>query len=179
MKVYERCAEWKTFFDIIPKVEASGGWLPLLRMVRGLGVSAPAPAIGVIGHKSFAEVLKVQELPTGGSCERRLVKGEDMIVVKDVGVNERVKFMNQCLVFKFGYEAVINWVEFKVWSARNWGTVPDARFGPIGDDLWLLVCASKAEVDKILALNRRRFKIVYSSRDVFYNDGFGAGLGTC
>ncbi|CAN1283979.1 hypothetical protein LINPERPRIM_LOCUS18504 [Linum perenne] len=42
--------------------------------------------------------------------------------------------------------------------AKAWGIPSAASFLPLGDDLWLLVCSSVAETERILALKRWKFK---------------------
>ncbi|CAN1819951.1 hypothetical protein LINPERHAP1_LOCUS28905 [Linum perenne] len=52
----------------------------------------------------------------------------------------------------------IPWTRFRLWMLRNWGVTSNAICHSLGDDLWLLVCESPAEVDRILTLKRFSFE---------------------
>ncbi|CAN1842098.1 hypothetical protein LINPERHAP1_LOCUS36738 [Linum perenne] len=72
-------------------------------------------------------------------------------------MKERLDYLERCVVFIIVGGGKVRWNEFRVWAARNWGVPSASEVYPVGDDLWLLECASSAEVSRIVALNRRVF----------------------
>ncbi|CAN1157690.1 hypothetical protein LINPERHAP2_LOCUS21696 [Linum perenne] len=69
-----------------------------------------------------------------------------------------MEFLRRCVVFRFSGDEEVDWTEFQTWSQRNWGIARCSVIRPVGDDLWLLECASEKEVLRIVALGRWRFK---------------------
>ncbi|CAN1801739.1 hypothetical protein LINPERHAP1_LOCUS23092 [Linum perenne] len=67
-------------------------------------------------------------------------------------------FLKKCVVVRFVGEGEVCWPEFRIWAHRQWGVSSHAEVLPIGDDLWLLECASEDEVNRIISLRRFRFK---------------------
>ncbi|CAN0912336.1 hypothetical protein LINGRAPRIM_LOCUS733 [Linum grandiflorum] len=61
------------------------------------------------------------------------------------------------VVFRFVSEKGIDWKNFKRWAANQWGIPVNSKISRLGDDLWMLVCSSASEVQRILALNCRKF----------------------
>ncbi|CAN1188500.1 hypothetical protein LINPERPRIM_LOCUS35431 [Linum perenne] len=73
-------------------------------------------------------------------------------------MQERLNYLERCVVFRIVGEDKVRWNEFRVWATRNWGVPSASEIHPLGDDLWLLECASPKEVTRILSLNRRLFR---------------------
>ncbi|CAN0922513.1 Putative ribonuclease H protein At1g65750 [Linum grandiflorum] len=153
VKIYERCVNGYVFFVLIPR-EAKGGWFSFLRLIQSM-VSGVSPAVGET--RSFAEVVAPERLPSHGRCHLERKNGEKVILVDDVGVKERTLFLEHCLVFRFSKPETVVWDDFLLWAVKSWGVARDVPFSKLGDDLWLMVCSSKAEVDRIIALKRWRF----------------------
>ncbi|CAN1292087.1 hypothetical protein LINPERPRIM_LOCUS21411 [Linum perenne] len=81
------------------------------------------------------------------------------ILVGETGVLERISFLERYILFRFvnsSHEA-INWRSFRVWAASNWGVPGSARNSHLGDDLHLLECRSRDEVDRICRIRRCSF----------------------
>ncbi|CAN0926378.1 hypothetical protein LINGRAHAP2_LOCUS35308 [Linum grandiflorum] len=124
----------------------------------------------MVASRSFAEVARERSLPHRGKCQRRRLKGEDVIEVSEEGVKERLLFLQHCLVLRFVTREVFDWSVFRQWARQQWGIAYDSTFTSIGDDLWLLVCPSADEVQRILHLNRCRFKNIDIQMDVWIED---------
>ncbi|CAN1823890.1 hypothetical protein LINPERHAP1_LOCUS30563 [Linum perenne] len=78
----------------------------------------------------------------------------DGICVKDVGVDDRLAFLERCIVFRFVSSECIDWSSFRRWAHQNWASSLDVDFQKLGDGLWLLDCGSSEKVKHILALDR-------------------------
>ncbi|CAN1145993.1 hypothetical protein LINPERPRIM_LOCUS6881 [Linum perenne] len=52
----------------------------------------------------------------------------------------------------------MNWSNFRVWAAKNWGVPVSSRYSDLGDDLWMLEYSSEAEVRRVLALGRTLYE---------------------
>ncbi|CAN0883781.1 hypothetical protein LINGRAHAP2_LOCUS14636 [Linum grandiflorum] len=96
--------------------------------------------------------------------------GMEMIKVDSPGVEDRVSFLKCCLVFRFEKVTVMNWVDFRTWASRSWGVPVDSKILHIGDDVWMLVCDSEAEVERILLLNRCKFNNIGILMDGWIKD---------
>ncbi|CAN1792233.1 hypothetical protein LINPERHAP1_LOCUS19590 [Linum perenne] len=79
------------------------------------------------------------------------------IEVNKDGDQERLAFLDSCLVFRFCSHDPFDWPRFRRWANRNWGSAVNAPLQKLDDDLWLLFCDSKAKVDRILSINRNRY----------------------
>ncbi|CAN0846757.1 hypothetical protein LINGRAHAP2_LOCUS4609, partial [Linum grandiflorum] len=154
VKVYERCRNGKIFFVIFPKEQARG-WMALLRVLKG-GIEESVTKRSGAGSPSYAQVVAKKVMPQIGKCRRATLEGMDMIRVEEDGVEERLQFLRSCLVFRFEKLGLVNWVEFRSWANHQWGVSTEAEILHVGDDVWLLVCTSEVEVQRILCLNRHR-----------------------
>ncbi|CAN1807427.1 hypothetical protein LINPERHAP1_LOCUS25020 [Linum perenne] len=159
LKIAESCAEDKTFFVLIPSASSSTGWPEFLRLtqcwIADLGILPPPPApIGL--RKSFAQVVS-GAFPDQGRCVATLFGSSSGVLVEDLGVDDRRSYLDCCIVFRFLSSERIDWVSFRRWAHRNWGTPIEASFQKLGDGLWLLHCDSLAKVERILSLDRWLF----------------------
>ncbi|CAN0919151.1 hypothetical protein LINGRAHAP2_LOCUS31285, partial [Linum grandiflorum] len=59
---------------------------------------------------------------------------------------------------------------FRLWTSLQWGISYEATILPIGDDLWLLVCASEEEAHCVIHLDRRRFNGVEVQLDIWIKE---------
>ncbi|CAN1279532.1 hypothetical protein LINPERPRIM_LOCUS17055 [Linum perenne] len=92
-----------------------------------------------------------------GSCEVFVDGSTRGIMVEETGVKSRLEFLDCCLVFRFVSTARVDWPAFRRWAAASWGTPLDSPVLRLADELWMLVCSSKAEVLQIVALRRWSF----------------------
>ncbi|CAN0863474.1 hypothetical protein LINGRAHAP2_LOCUS8700, partial [Linum grandiflorum] len=169
LKIYERCQNGKVFFVIIPMDPHSLGWSSLIKMIqKTLGTTKAGG--GFVDGRTYAEIVTRKTLPSEGRCADMLLDGERMIRVEEDGVNERIQFLKTCLLFRFAKTPIINWEEFRTWANRNWGVPEDAYITHVGDDLWLLGCGSEAEVLRIIALGRCRFRDIMIQLDVWIKE---------
>ncbi|CAN0908240.1 hypothetical protein LINGRAHAP2_LOCUS25183 [Linum grandiflorum] len=160
LKIYEKCLNQKVFFVIIPVDSNSDGWPSLLKMLQRFthrSAFVADPKQGVLPKRSFAEVVSKKVFSEKGSCFRTCVQGFDGIKVEAEGVEDRVSFLKQCVVFRFSYHGSINWKEFRIWANKQWGVPVDVQIKGIRDDLWMLVCNSMEEADRVVAFRRTRF----------------------
>ncbi|CAN1134873.1 hypothetical protein LINPERHAP2_LOCUS8526 [Linum perenne] len=143
----------KFFFIRIPWDPISGGWLPLLRAIQPwFAEVGPDPL-----HRSFAEVVRRPSLSGVGRC---LVGGsgtDRFISVDKDGVQDRLDFLECCLVLRFAHSAKVDWEQFRKWAVVVWGVPKDVPVLRLADDLWMLVCSSKSEVLRVVALRKWRF----------------------
>ncbi|CAN0904615.1 hypothetical protein LINGRAHAP2_LOCUS23190, partial [Linum grandiflorum] len=173
--IYERCSNGKIFYVIIPLDQKSGGWLPLLRMLKEeLGEKFIKE--GVVSSKSFAAVVARKELSQQRRCSKGNLDGVETINVGEEGVNDRLAFLKSCLVFRLVTDSAINWWEFRNWASRSWAIPLDSSFSHIGDDVWSLECGTEMEVHRILALNRRRFHNIDIFMDVWIKEAGRSGV---
>ncbi|CAN1256285.1 hypothetical protein LINPERPRIM_LOCUS9272 [Linum perenne] len=156
VRISEKCPNGKLFFVDIPADQGSVAWLHFLKQLQCCLGSFPSFQAEV-DKRSFAEVVSSSELPERGSFSEAMVRGDLVIEVGSTGVKARVSFLERCLVFRFSSEVGLSWTEFRKWANRSWGVPVDSSFHPIGDDVWLLVCASAVEVRRVLALKRWTF----------------------
>ncbi|CAN1838944.1 Putative ribonuclease H protein At1g65750 [Linum perenne] len=157
LNVAERCRNGRQFFVNIPREENSEGWPSLLRVLTEITVEVvPPPPIKGQPLKSFAEIVRGPGLGLEGLCD---LSEESVIEVKDVGVDDRLKYLERCLCFRFLDKKLesVNWKSFREWMALNWGLPKDARIFCLGDDLWMLECPSKESVVRVVSLNRCLF----------------------
>ncbi|CAN1774495.1 hypothetical protein LINPERHAP1_LOCUS12974, partial [Linum perenne] len=92
-----------------------------------------------------------------GRCSVVQEEGLISIAVEEEGIEDRLRYLERCVVFRFVGGEKVNWKDFWTWAARNWGVHSSSEVYPVGDDLWLLECASLAEVNRVLSLNRGYF----------------------
>ncbi|CAN1729015.1 hypothetical protein LINPERHAP1_LOCUS455, partial [Linum perenne] len=122
MCILEKCRDGKSFFGIIPEVWNSGGWRHLLGVVSSVvekcGGVRPEERRPGLGPKSFVEVVAPRIFSREGSCSNVLGE-EEAIRVKEEGVEERLSFLRQGLVFRLEvFEGVLpDWKRFR---ARRW-----------------------------------------------------------
>ncbi|CAN1138831.1 hypothetical protein LINPERHAP2_LOCUS10907 [Linum perenne] len=168
LKLAEVCKNGKLFFILIPWDPVLGGWRPLLNAIQPQHSAPSCP----LPSKSFAEVVRRQGLPEGGLCRINGVGEDRSVQVEEAGVQERLTFLERCLVFRFSDSAEVVWSEFLRWAVDVWGISPDAPFSRLSDDLWLLDVSSVDEVSRILSLNRWRFGSISILMDRWFK---GAG----
>ncbi|CAN1224018.1 hypothetical protein LINPERPRIM_LOCUS2204 [Linum perenne] len=157
LKVSEKCPTGQVFFVLILADVKTGGWMFFLQNIQELLEFKPSKA-EVIPTRSFAEVVACPSFPLIGRCSKTSLVGEGSILVQDVGVKDKQVFLSKCLVMRFVGAHPLRWDEFRKWSSIAWGIPVASTFLPLGDDLWMLVCSSVSEVERILALKRWRFK---------------------
>ncbi|CAN1173960.1 hypothetical protein LINPERHAP2_LOCUS30993 [Linum perenne] len=157
LKVSEICPSGQVFFVLIPADSKSGGWMSFLRTIQDILDIKPSKSLA-IPTRSFAEVVAGPSFPLSGRCSKSNIEGEGSILVEDVGIKDRQVFLSKCLVMRFVGSQPLRWDEFRKWSSSSWGIPVASSFLPLGDDLWMLVCSSVSEVERILALKRWRFK---------------------
>ncbi|CAN1138419.1 hypothetical protein LINPERHAP2_LOCUS10673 [Linum perenne] len=164
LKVSELCSNGKLFFVLIPAASSFEGWKSLLTICQEWIASVlapPPPAHSSVPSStqpiSFASLFKGQSLSSQGRCCSSKESGCPGIEVEKDGVQERLSYLDSCLVFRFCSHAPIEWPRFRRWANRNWGTALNAPLQKLDDDLWLLFCDSKDKVDRILSLNRNSF----------------------
>ncbi|CAN1815014.1 hypothetical protein LINPERHAP1_LOCUS27292 [Linum perenne] len=132
------------------------GWRTLLTLIgRSLAPSA-SPEVGFQPiKKSFAEAASVDTLSRFGACAS--VSGSNSVIeVLDSGVAERIRFLEKGLVFRLesSSSSAPDWQGFRRWAAASWGVAEGANILSVGDELWLLCCSSKSEVERIINLDR-------------------------
>ncbi|CAN1336780.1 hypothetical protein LINPERPRIM_LOCUS37299 [Linum perenne] len=93
-----------------------------------------------------------------GRCSKTSLKGENVILVEDEGVQARRDYLSKCLVMRFVGDRPLRWDEFRPWMAKAWEIPQESSFSSIGDDLWLLNVSSNAVALRIMALKRWKFK---------------------
>ncbi|CAN1141403.1 hypothetical protein LINPERHAP2_LOCUS12476 [Linum perenne] len=160
LRVSECCALGKVFFVDISGDSGNRGWGSFLSLIRDAcfsGTQAVQPSTPS-ARKSYAEALGVRDLSQKGKCVVEKLGGEIGITVSHEGVKERLDFLNRCVVFRLVGDGEVCWNEFKAWVVRYWGVPGNPAIRPLGDDLWLMECASEKEVDRIVNLGRWRFK---------------------
>ncbi|CAN1157705.1 hypothetical protein LINPERHAP2_LOCUS21703 [Linum perenne] len=156
LKVVEECLSGQVFFVLIPADHANG-WSSLVRKLREI-LEFKQGKSQVSAGRSYAAVVAGATFPLVGSCSKSSLDGELTIQVEEEGVQARRDFLSNCLVMRFVGDIPLRWDEFRIWMAKAWGIPSAASFLPLGDDLWLLVCSSVAETERILALKRWKFK---------------------
>ncbi|CAN1781839.1 hypothetical protein LINPERHAP1_LOCUS15580 [Linum perenne] len=169
LRISECCAGGKIFFVDIPSETPGGDWSSFLTKVQEqIGLAVPASK--VVQGRSFAEVVGKRGLALNGRCSVETEAGVPRVVASEEGIAERIKFLEKCLLFRFvGKEEVI-WPDFRRWASRQWGIPESSVFLPVGDDIWLLECASRAAVERIIALKRFRFGSLQIFLDVWIKD---------
>ncbi|CAN1189054.1 hypothetical protein LINPERHAP2_LOCUS39685 [Linum perenne] len=171
LKMSELCSNGKSFFVIIPAESSQGGWWGFLRLLQAwiVGSLAPPPPAGPppssagssllpssLG-KSYAQAVKGDSWSTVGRCVLESVDGIAGVRVENEGVQERLSFLDNCIVFRFISYEVVDWTAFRRWANRSWGTAIDASLLQLDDGLWMLHCDSKSKVNRILSINRWSF----------------------
>ncbi|CAN1176148.1 hypothetical protein LINPERHAP2_LOCUS32378 [Linum perenne] len=165
LKIAELCSNGKCFFVLIPSDEGSTGWWSLLRLLQSWIAAALAPpppllptrkASGAISS-SFAQVVRGPSLSSQGSCESLTVDGVAGIKVDFLGVSDRLKFLDCCVVFRFCSHEPVDWSAFRRWAMHKWDAAADTKIQRLGDGLWLMFVDSKSKVDKIINQNHWSF----------------------
>ncbi|CAN0840491.1 hypothetical protein LINGRAHAP2_LOCUS2837 [Linum grandiflorum] len=176
IKIYEKCWNGKIFFVIIPREANSNGWCAFLRALKEKRAGNRNSLPSGIGRRSFAEVVASRTMPSGGICVRCKVGELEGIKVEPKGVSERMRFLERCLVLRFGKVQRINWEKFRLWASEKWGVPKDVPLLSVGDDLWLLVCESKETVSRIVNLRRWQFGEVAIQGDVWIKSAGRSGV---
>ncbi|CAN1177791.1 hypothetical protein LINPERHAP2_LOCUS33312 [Linum perenne] len=156
LRISECCAKEKVFFVDIPSDAPTGAWSSFLNLVQKLGGGRGQPKV-VTDARSFAEAVGSRGLPEKGRCALTMVDDEPKISVSEEGLKERLGFLEKCLVIRFVGEEEVVWPVFRSWIQRFWGIPLESLIYPMGDALWLLVCSSAQEVNRIIALKRTKF----------------------
>ncbi|CAI0400733.1 unnamed protein product [Linum tenue] len=78
-------------------------------------------------------------------------------MVSNQGVKGREDFLRASLVLRLVGRGIPIWEDFRIWVQKNWG-VSYSKLQPLSDGLWLMPCSSRAEVDRVMALNRWKYK---------------------
>ncbi|CAN1785419.1 hypothetical protein LINPERHAP1_LOCUS16867 [Linum perenne] len=159
----EWCRNGRRFFVNIPGEVNSDGWPVLLKALTEIAVERvpPPPAKGC-PTKSFAEIVLGPEMTLEGRC---VLSAEATVEVGDLGVENRVCYLERCLCFRFinKIPEKVNWKVFRAWMTKNWGISSVSKIMCLGDDLWMVECPSKHAVDRIVSLNR----CLYGSTRIF------------
>ncbi|CAN1166048.1 hypothetical protein LINPERHAP2_LOCUS26512 [Linum perenne] len=160
LKISESCANGSYFFVLVPS--ASDGWKRLLLLCQDWIASAlapppPEPLPSSKTPASFASMVKGPSLSSVGRCSESETPGCPGISVEKDGIQDRLDYLECCVVFRICSQAVIDWSHFRRWANRNWGTALNAPIHKLDDDLWLLFVDSKAKVERIFSLNRNSF----------------------
>ncbi|CAN1244701.1 hypothetical protein LINPERPRIM_LOCUS6218 [Linum perenne] len=163
LNVSEWCRNGRRFFVNIPGEVNSDGWPVLLKALTEITVERvpPPPAKGC-PTKSFAEIVLGPEMNLEGRC---VLSAEATVEVGDLGVENRVCYLERCLCFRFinKIPEKVNWKVFRAWMTKNWGISSVSKIMCLGDDLWMVECPSKQAVDMIVSLNR----CLYGSTRIF------------
>ncbi|CAN1123436.1 hypothetical protein LINPERPRIM_LOCUS3266 [Linum perenne] len=101
-------------------------------------------------------MVRGTSLSKEGRCSK---VSHSKIVVEDVGVSDRIQFLQRCVVFRLvsSLPEAVPWPSFRAWIAKNWGVEQSSQILQLGEDAWLLVCGSKSVADRIVALKRVEF----------------------
>ncbi|CAN1189944.1 hypothetical protein LINPERHAP2_LOCUS40196 [Linum perenne] len=159
LNIVERCRDRKCFFIDIPAEEHSTGWKSLLGLLRSFsGLKGRSGALskgGRIEGLSFAEVVSPGCLNRKGECV--IVRGRvPAVVVSDMGVEERLRFLRTCLVIRNEKldSSLPDWSGFRVWASKSWGVDKGIPILAMGDDLWLMCCSQEAVVLRARGVSR-------------------------
>ncbi|CAN1129261.1 hypothetical protein LINPERHAP2_LOCUS5118 [Linum perenne] len=160
LKISESCSNGIFFFVLVPS--ASNGWKRLLLLCQEWIASALAPPPPVPHPSSrppasFASIVIGPSLSSIGRCSESDILGCPGISVEKDGIQDRLEYLECCVVFRFCSQDVIDWPRFRRWANKNWGTALNAPIHKLDDELWLLFCDSKAKVERIFSLNRNTF----------------------
>ncbi|CAN0903665.1 hypothetical protein LINGRAHAP2_LOCUS22687 [Linum grandiflorum] len=169
VKIYEQCQNGKIFFTLSAVDVQYRGWVHLLKALQEVVGISTGRKEG-IRPKSYAQVLAKKGWSMEGRCRRMKFDSMEMINVDSPGVEDRVSFLKCCLVFRFEKVTVMNWVEFRTWVSRSWGVPVYSKILHIGDDVWMLVSDSEAEVQRILLLNCCKFNNIGILMDGWIRD---------
>ncbi|CAN1825864.1 hypothetical protein LINPERHAP1_LOCUS31328 [Linum perenne] len=118
LRISECCANEKVFFVDVPSDGSTGDWSSLLRLVNKVKAAGRHKEAVPVG-RSFAEVVGSTGLPTKGRCSVEVVDGEHRFSVSEEGLNERLSFLEKCLVFRFTGEESVVWPDFRRWILRS------------------------------------------------------------
>ncbi|CAN1179869.1 hypothetical protein LINPERHAP2_LOCUS34446 [Linum perenne] len=159
LKISEICTNGKLFFVLIPSSTSFEGWRSFLSTLQSwiAAVLAPPPPSAPPGLRSLADVVKGPSLSMVGRCVSLPRHGSPGVLVENDGIQERLAYLDRCLVFRFRSKSVIDWVRFRRWASRNWDCALNSPIHKMDDDIWLLFCDSQAKVERILSLNRTIF----------------------
>ncbi|CAN1308129.1 hypothetical protein LINPERPRIM_LOCUS27258 [Linum perenne] len=100
-------------------------------------------------RRSFADIVGRGGLSVRGRCDVKMIEGETQIVVSEVGLTERMSYLEKGVVFRLVGAGDVIWSEFRAWIQRMWGVSARSPILPIGDGLWFLECNSKTEDSEV------------------------------
>ncbi|CAN0928361.1 hypothetical protein LINGRAHAP2_LOCUS36450 [Linum grandiflorum] len=148
----------RSFYVRVPVEENSDGWPGFLKTLASLVTKEMEKPSG-IGERSFAEVVRPLTFPLEGDCETVEIGGVRMVKVGNVGMGERKRFLECCLVVRLVGSVMTSadWLLFEAWSKKWWGTKIEGR-SMLSDDLWLIKLPSKEDVERVLKLGRWQFR---------------------
>ncbi|CAN1176756.1 hypothetical protein LINPERHAP2_LOCUS32712, partial [Linum perenne] len=145
-----------------PSVSSFDGWKRLLLLCQDwiASVLAPPPPIPHPSPRppaSYASLVKGPTPSSVGRCSGSEALGCPGISVEKDGTQERLEYLECCVVFRLCSQDAIDWPHFRRWANRNWGSTLNTPLQKLDDDLWLIFCDSKAKVERIISLNRNTF----------------------
>ncbi|CAN1237694.1 hypothetical protein LINGRAPRIM_LOCUS1951 [Linum grandiflorum] len=150
LAVSERRGNGKVFFILVTSESPKRGWWTLLKALRGL-------------YADCEDIVKGTPFSLNGACSSTPSDGP--IVVTEDGVKARLLFLAKCVVFRVlnSVPEPLDWPTFRSWMSKNWGITESAPVSELGDDCWLLECASEAEASRIISLGR----VFFGSSNVY------------
>ncbi|CAN1758191.1 hypothetical protein LINPERHAP1_LOCUS6740, partial [Linum perenne] len=123
---------------------------------RRIVIAKPEPE--GLSSKSFAEVVSQKGLGQKGNCVVEKDEDGTRSLVAKVGIEDGLKYLQRCAVFRLIGGGEVDWPEFRIWISRNWGLPKNSSFSLLGDGLWLVECSSAKEVNRAVSLGRWRFQ---------------------
>ncbi|CAN1165126.1 hypothetical protein LINPERHAP2_LOCUS25967, partial [Linum perenne] len=124
LKISEVCRNSKVFFVLIPMDTFNGGWWSFLKLLQSYFIRSCGKA-RLMAQSSFAQIVKGIEYSTRGRCVGETIDGSPGVLIEEDRVSERIRFLDCCIVIRFCTQEQVDWVSFRRWAHRQWGTAID------------------------------------------------------
>ncbi|CAL1377947.1 unnamed protein product [Linum trigynum] len=113
--------------------------------------------------KSFADAVKLGFPSEQGKSIIKSHKSQAFMVVEENGVNNRLQFLDQCLMISFfdsqnlGIPSSLT-EDFVAWARERWGLSDGSVFSNRAGDLWYLICDSLSEAIRVQEDGHAKFR---------------------